>query len=87
MDFLTEEEFIAEFKARLRKARTAMKWSQPQMASVLGLKLDAYKKLEKRAGSAFPMYLLPKLVFFTQRPYAYWLGPQPTASGRFRVVE
>lgn len=87
MDFLGEDDFNAAFQAKLRETRLAMKWSQPQMANVLELKIDAYKKIEKRAGSAFPMYLLPRLVFFTQRPYAYWLGPQPTATGRFRLVE
>lgn len=78
MNFLDEDAFNLAFQVKLREARTAMKWSQLQMATVLDLKLDAYKKIEKRAGSSFPMYLLPKLVFFTQRPYSYFLGQQPT---------
>lgn len=78
MNFPDEETFNATFQAKLRETRVAMRWTQPQMAAVLKMKLDAYKKLERRSGAAFPMYLLPRLVFFTQRPYTYWIGQQPT---------
>lgn len=67
--------FIARFQPLLRKTREDMGFSQPQMAASLGLSLSAYKKLEWRSSSAFPLYLLPQLIRITGRPVEYWLGP------------
>ena len=75
MQFLEEDAFNAAFQERLRRARTEMGWSQPRMAAALGLKIDAYKKYETRPRSAFPLFLLPKLVVITDTSYAYWFGP------------
>lgn len=79
MQFLDEDAFNAAFQERLRRARTEMGWSQPRMAAALGLGLDAYKKYEKRPRSAFPLFLLPKLVVITDTSYAYWFGLQDAA--------
>lgn len=84
MDFPSEDAFNASFQARLRETREGMKWTFPQMAHALGIKTDAYKKIEARPRAAFPVYLLPRLIFVTGRPYSYWLGLN---SGKLRVVK
>jgi transcriptional regulator with XRE-family HTH domain len=80
MQMLDEDAFNAAFQERLRRIRTDMGWSQPRMAAALGLGLDAYKKYEKRPRSAFPLFLLPKLVLITDTTYAYWFGVQADRS-------
>lgn len=67
--------FIARFQPKLIQARKDMGFSQPQMAAALGMSLSAYKKLEWRSSSAFPLYLLPHLIRLTGRPVEHWLGP------------
>jgi transcriptional regulator with XRE-family HTH domain len=86
MDFPPEDDFNLAFQARLAETRRALDWSHPRMAHRLGIKTDAYKKYEKRPGSAFPLYLLSRLVYETNRPLSYWLEGQPVASKRLRIV-
>lgn len=87
MDFLEEDAFNTAFQARLRETRTTMKWSHPQMAHALGLGTDAYKKIELRPRSAFPLYLFPRLIFVTGRPYSYWMGGKSVASPQLRTIK
>lgn len=74
MQFLEEQEFTAAFQAKLRETRTAMAWSQAQMAAALDLRVDTYKKYENRSSSVFPLYLVPKLMFITNTNFSYWFG-------------
>lgn len=76
MEFLTEDQFSVAFQKRLKETRLERQMTHGQMAHALRIKEDAYKKYENRPGSAFPIYLLPRLVFITSRPYAYWLDGQ-----------
>lgn len=87
MQLLEEDAFNAAFQDRLRQTRIDMGWSQPRMAAALGLKLDAYKKIEKRPRSAFPIHLLPKLILITDTNYAYWFGPtESTDRSKIRIL-
>ncbi len=87
MQLLDEDAFNAAFQDRLRQVRTDMGWSQPRMAAALGLKLDNYKKIEKRPRSAFPIHLLPKLVLITDTNYAFWFGPvESTDRSKIRIL-
>jgi len=87
MNFPEEDEFDEQFRARLKATRLSMGWSHPRMAHALGVKVDAYKKYENRVRSSFPMYLLPRLIFISDRPYSYWLLGHGEAPGRFKVVK
>ncbi len=87
MDFLDEALFNARLQARLKETRIALDWSHPRMADALRIKTDAYKKYENREGSAFPLYLLPRLAFVTGKPLPYWLGMDEAAPKRFRIVK
>lgn len=88
MDFLDEDSFIAQFQERLKATRDQdMKFTHSQMAHALGIEKDAYKKYENRPRSAFPLYLLPRLIFVSGKPYSYWLGGRPEARARMRVVK
>lgn len=83
-----ERAFIAWFQPRLRAAREQAGLSQAGMAKGLGIGLNAYKKMEWRDTSAFPLYLVPDLVRLTGRPFDYWLGPDPRLGGpRLKVVK
>lgn len=87
MDFLDEDSFIAQFQARLKTTRERdLKWTHGQMAHALRIKEDAYKKYENRAGSAFPLFLLPRLIYTTGKAYSYWV-PDVARTGRIRVVK
>lgn len=57
------------------------------MAYELRIKEDTYKKYENRPGSKFPLYLLPRLIFVTDRPYSYWIGGAHGRPPKFRVVK
>lgn len=87
MEFLPEAEFNAAFQKRLKETRLERRMTHGQMAHALRIKEDAYKKYENRSGSAFPIYLLPQLVFVTSRPYAYWLEGHLGASTILRIVQ
>lgn len=86
MEFPDEDEFDVQFKERLRATRKELDWTHARMADALRIKEDAYKKYEKRPRSQFPLYLLPRLIFITDRPYSYWLGGSG-APARFRVIK
>ena len=86
MDYLSEDQFNEAFQARLAETRHRLGWKHPRMAHALGIKTDAYKKYEKRPGSAFPLYLLPRLAFETATPISYWLAGQPAPSKQLRIV-
>jgi len=87
MEFLSEVEFSTAFKRRLKETRLERNMTHGQMAHALGIKEDAYKKYENRSGSAFPIYLLPRLVFVTSKPYAYWLDGQFASKTVLRIVK
>lgn len=87
MQFLAEEEFNAAFQRRLKETRLERRMTHGQMAHALRIKEDAYKKYENRSGSAFPIYLLPQLVFVTSRPYSYWLDGQLGVKPVLRIVK
>ena len=81
MDFPSEDEFRALFQERLRRTQKELGKKHARMAFDLGIKEDAYKKYATRPGSNFPLYLLPRLIFVTDKPYSYWMGgtqTQPT---------
>lgn len=87
MQFPAEEEFNAAFQRRLKETRLERRMTHGQMAHALRIKEDAYKKYENRSGSAFPIYLLPQLVFVTSRPYSYWLDGQLGAKAVLHIVK
>lgn len=88
MDFLDEDAFTKSFQERLAETRNQLKWNYGQMAHALRIKEDAYKKYEKRPGSKFPLYLLPRLIYVTGRPHFYWLDlPTPGSTPKIRIVK
>ena len=74
MDFLGEDDFNAVFGRRLMTTRTRMGLSRPQLAHSLGVTKEMLKRYETRSTAGFPLYLLPKLIFVTGKPYSYWTG-------------
>lgn len=86
MEFLAEDQFSAGFKKRLKETRLERRMTHGQMAHALRIKEDAYKKYENRSGSAFPIYLLPRLVYITSRPYSYWLDGELPSKAVLRIV-
>jgi transcriptional regulator with XRE-family HTH domain len=87
MEFLDEAEFNKAFQRRLKETRLERQMTHGQIAHALRIKEDAYKKYENRSGSAFPMYLLPQLVFVTSRPYSYWLEGQFGTKPILKIVK
>lgn len=87
MQFPNEAEFNAAFQRRLKETRLERRMTHGQMAHALRIKEDAYKKYENRSGSAFPIYLLPQLVFVTSRPYSYWLDGQLGSKTVLKIVK
>lgn len=85
MDFLEEDEFNERFRDRLVTIRNELKWSQQKMADNLGIQRETYKKYEYR--SAFPLYLLPRLIAATEQPYSYWIYGQGKSTGHVRVLK
>lgn len=83
MDFASEDDFNARFRERLATTRKELKWTHQKMAHMLGIRRETYKKYEYR--SAFPLYLLPRLIFVTEQPYSYWLLGQGRAAARSTV--
>lgn len=81
-----EDTFIREFQERLQQARKDRGLSQDQLAKLLGLNKNTYKKYETRAGSGFPLYLLPALCVHLARPLDYWIYGDPTPR-RMRLVK
>ena len=87
MDLIQDEDaFIAQFQQRLAQARKDRGLSQEQIATLLGLPKSTYKKYETRAGSAFPLYLLPALCVHLGRPVEYWVYGNP-APRRIRLIK
>lgn len=72
MEFPDKLAFDRAFKKRLVETRLELDYSHRQMADELGIKEAAYQKYETRPGSLFPLYLLHRLVSFTEKPYSYW---------------
>lgn len=87
MNFLDELEFNAKFGYRLKAVREAMGWSQEKMAASLGVKTDAYKKYENREKSGFPLYLMPRLILFTDKPYSFWVSGLEEAPSKHRFLK
>lgn len=87
MQFLDEDAFNAAFQQRLKATRTELGWKHGRMAHALGITEDAYKKIENRPRSAFPLYLLPVLVFATDRPLSYWLTSNVARPTKIRIVK
>ena len=70
--YLSEQQFKADFKARLKRMRKAIDLSQSEMATALGLEGDpetrrnTYAKWEQLSSkNNFPAYLLPRLAEIT----------------------
>lgn len=84
---ISEDEFIAAFQERLQRARKARDMSQLEVATGLGLKKSTYKKYETRRGSAFPLYLLPRLSVVLGRPIEYWVYGSDVPGRRLRVIK
>lgn len=87
MDFLDEDSFIAQFQARLKATRLELGWTHEKMAHMLGTTEGKYKKYENRAGSAFPVYLLPALIYVSGKPYFYWAPDIKGRRGHIRAVK
>lgn len=81
-----EDRFIEAFQERLQQARKDRGLSQEQLAMLLGLKKSTYKKYETRAGSGFPLYLLPALCVHLARPLEYWVYGDATTR-RIRLIK
>lgn len=86
MEFPDRESFDRAFKKRLLETRTELEFGHKRMAAELGIKEAAYQKYETRPGSHFPLYLLPRLVSFTDKPYSYWCTGMVGARPRLEVV-
>jgi hypothetical protein len=85
-----ERQFLRAFQARLTFVRVkVMAISQREMAKRLKIPEARYAKYETR--SHFPLYLLPRLIIETERPYSYWVfGIEPGSPGirtaKLRVI-
>lgn len=66
-----EEVFNERLGGRLRQLRKGRGWSQAEMAALLGVPHERYKKYETR--SPIPAYLLPKLAHLSGRSLTYIL--------------
>lgn len=84
-----ELEFNKAFGQRLAWVRIAMDLSRPQLAAKLGMGVtsEMLKRYETRDESAFPLYLLPKLIEVSLEGYLFWIGDQPSKHWRFKVVK
>lgn len=72
-EWLSQAAFEAELRARIAALRDARGWTQKQMATALGVPVEAYKKYENRVGSVMPSYLIPRFAQFVDRDVAYIL--------------
>lgn len=87
MDLILDEDtFIRGFQERLQQARRDRGLSQEQLAMLLGLNKNTYKKYETRAGSSFPLYLLPALCVHLAKPLDFWIYGDLTPR-RMRLVK
>lgn len=63
--------FERELCARTKELRERLGWSAEEMASMLRIPAERYRKYESR--SPMPQYLLPTFAAITQRPVEYVL--------------
>jgi transcriptional regulator with XRE-family HTH domain len=91
-EYLDEDQFTLAFRARLVETREELGLTQPEMAKLLRCSPSMYPKYETR--SPFPLYLLPRLINETDKPYSYWVlgirppeGSRDKARGRFKVIK
>lgn len=87
MDFPDEETFNAAFKKRLLETRLALGLTHDQIAAALGVKAAAYQKYETRPRSGFPLYLLPRLIATTDKPYSYWCFGTSGAPPKLKLIK
>lgn len=59
MEKASEKVYHDAFRQRLKALRQELQWSQPQMATALGMPLENYKKYEAR--SKFPPHYYERL--------------------------
>lgn len=69
-------EFENSFCARVKELRIAKGWTAEQMANVLGIPADRYRKYESR--SPLPQYLIPRFALVVDRPAEYVLTGKPS---------
>lgn len=84
---IDEDEFIAQFQERLKRARVERNMTQKELATALGLPKNTYKKYEARPGSSFPLYLLPRLSVLLGRPLEFWIYGNNVPGRRLRVIK
>lgn len=73
-------EFLAAFKARLRRIQG--KRTDPEMAQLLGINPDRYKKLKNRTKGGFPIWLLPKLRLIAAMDYRELIEGEKTVEAK-----
>lgn len=69
--WMSEEEFNSLLCERVARLRIEHGWTQQQMATVLGVPHERYKKYETR--SPLPAYLVPRLAQIVDRDVQYIL--------------
>lgn len=95
--FQDPHDFRRDFQQRLVHTRAVeMDISQEEMASRLECSKSQYPKYENRKDQ-FPLYLLPRLIDVTEKPYSYWVlgipvsgekrGKPPKGNERFQLVK
>jgi DNA-binding XRE family transcriptional regulator len=85
-DSLDEERvFNEKYRARIKSLREAQRWSQAEMADLLGVPVDRYKKYETR--SPLPLYLIVRFAALTNTTPDFILTGVPArTTGNFRQV-
>lgn len=70
-EWLNEADFNEQLRERVARLRDEGGWSQAQMAVLLGVPFERYKKYETR--SVLPPYLAPRLAMLVNRDVEYVL--------------
>jgi len=84
MPHLSEKEFAAAFRSRLRDLRKASRRTQAEVARLLGLELDTYGSYERR--SNLPLFYLPLVASLYGVTLDWLLTGQDAGRRRLRVV-
>ena len=80
---LSDSEFARVHRARIKRARENAGMTQAQVANVLGLTLEAYKKIENRSMTGLAPFLVERFCILTgasaQALYTRRLDPNDAA--------
>lgn len=66
-----EAAYIGALSQRIKAARLAVNLTQKQVATALGVSLDAYKKYENRENTVLPPHLMEPFAILVRRSVTY----------------